>query len=891
MAGELYEVRGSLRWSESAPCPPTLVGKKATLKSEDGFISQIPAEAACTSSTIRDILLRSGTEDEITLPLQQTIISKVLEFMNYHATVPAAEIMNPLDGDSLGDSGASKWDVAFINVEKEIVLDLILAASVLGIKSLFFLAAAKAALMTKGKEGRKLRKDFGLTDDLPGDEEETLLQEFNNGLGKKGRWQDQKETSDDLAGPTAILAGVVQAASKQKALTGNQTVSLKSFRHAQWRVAVLQDWTVLERAPEEVQGDRDLVLAALMSSGGRAIVSASDELKADGELILEAVKGYPRALAEAVEELKDERDFLLQCVVANGEAMAHCDASTKQDRSFLLEAAKRGCGSALKGATDDLKYDADFVLEVVDLAPEAFQYCAADLKKDKEFALRAAKRNGMVLQYMSSSFRADRQIVATAVGQDEGAVLFSHVARRADAGFELPWDPDSTSQVARMPFATPGELPQMHTGEDGFGVAVEKYGKVFKAGRLIQFSASNTLQANMGQANYIAANSFLDKLPFYSRPEMESTTMMWGAVGNIGMRLKAFGSQDFLNATPEAQTTLEEARKMLYILTCMSGGPEWYNEQMYDPATRAAVLAPTAGYGSGGGWKPGEDASLHLPPGFATPGPPSKKEQAGEGKERKHLDAQAASSPLSSWPALQPGGGGVFSTGPRGGLPVEGARVRLVSMRAKNGVLGTLVKSCSDGRWKIQMDGDHGMATLKSEYFQVLGPDEEVDALPPPPPPPATLQPKVASNDAAAAQLAQPKPKLRDAYYVVGTWSNFSEPKEMLWSHSQRCWKFKFRLAFSTESFQILLDGSWDKCLHPGKQIDSCPGTEYALAGPDAKRDCRGLHWTVGSHPSDSGVRGSQYEIRLLVSKEGKAEKLTLERLDDPGKTSSAAPA
>jgi hypothetical protein len=96
--------------------------------------------------------------------------------------------------------------------------------------------------MTKDKEARKLRKDFGLADDLPVAEEESILEEYNAALGKKGLTHSLKATSDDLAAPAAVLAGVVQTAEKQGLLKtqpgeeGGASVSLKSFRTAQWRV-------------------------------------------------------------------------------------------------------------------------------------------------------------------------------------------------------------------------------------------------------------------------------------------------------------------------------------------------------------------------------------------------------------------------------------------------------------------------------------------------------------------------------------------------------------------------------------------------------------------------------------------------------------------------------
>ena len=61
------------------------------------------------------------------------------------------------------------------------------------------------------------------------------------------------------------------------------------------------------------------------------------------------------------------------------------------------------------------------------------------------------------------------------------------------------------------------------------------------------FSALTTLTGNLGQATYTAANALLDANALCSRPifpNIMSTALMWGFVGEIGMRLKSFASED-----------------------------------------------------------------------------------------------------------------------------------------------------------------------------------------------------------------------------------------------------------------------------------------------------------------------------------------------------------
>merc|ERR1719162_2949998 len=104
---------------------------------------------------------------------------------------------------------------------------------------------------------------------------------------------------------------------------------------------------------------------------------------------------------------------------------------------------------------------------------------------------------------------------------------------------------------------------------------IHLYGWVF-------FSAVSSLTGNMGQTNYSAANMVLDALTFNKR-QTDATqsfypvALMWGAIADIGMRLKAFGSQDFLalsdNAHDVLMTPLEAKNCLEYIINGIS--PEW----------------------------------------------------------------------------------------------------------------------------------------------------------------------------------------------------------------------------------------------------------------------------------------------------------------------------
>lgn len=203
------------------------------------------------------------------------------------------------------------------------------------------------------------------------------------------------------------------------------------------------------------------------------------------------------------------------------------------------------------------------------------------------------------------------------------------------------------------------------------------------------------MTANIGQANYCAANGFLDKMPQYQRPEVDSVALMWGAVGGIGMRWKAFASEDFLNDVPDALLSIEECGKVLHCCAVYIFPPEWFCAQKYDDNNRKAYLTPTAGK-----IKLELDsvaaAETQLLDQMALQGLPDV--------DRRPVPGNFTDSPLGGWPSLVS----------------EGAKVKLTGLRAKNGVTGIVLNCFEDGRWKVQLDDGSGSVLLRAHCFEVL---------------------------------------------------------------------------------------------------------------------------------------------------------------------------
>merc|ERR1712137_759956 len=98
-------------------------------------------------------------------------------------------------------------------------------------------------------------------------------------------------------------------------------------------------------------------------------------------------------------------------------------------------------------------------------------------------------------------------------------------------------------------------------------------------------------------------------------------------------------------------------------------------------------------------------------------------------------------------------------------------------------------------------------------------------------------------------------------------WNNWGDPRSMFHDEAKECYTYDLTLGKKGwESFQILLNGEWKKCLHPDRK-DGCPYSKYKLVGPNDEGDQK--NWTVGRHPLDRGSAGDRYQIRLFLTKMG----------------------
>ena len=132
-----------------------------------------------------------------------------------------------------------------------------------------------------------------------------------------------------------------------------------------------QSGDALEHASQELQADREVVLAAVKQSGEAFFTL----LRADREVVLAAVQQDGYALKPAAEPLHADREIVLSAVHQNGLALEYAAAALRADRDVVLTATTQN-GAAMKFAADELRANHS---EVQRLLAAALRHTQAEL--------------------------------------------------------------------------------------------------------------------------------------------------------------------------------------------------------------------------------------------------------------------------------------------------------------------------------------------------------------------------------------------------------------------------------------------------------------------------------------------------------------------------------
>jgi S-phase kinase-associated protein 1 len=151
---------------------------KIKLVSHDQETIEVEKSVAIQSVLIKSMLEDAGEDEDIPVPnVSSAVLNKILEFCRHvRDTGPCPEIEKPLRSANIHDV-IEKWYADYIDVDQEMLMEIMMAANYLDIRSLLELSCAKLASKLKGKTPQQLREEFHLENDFTPEEEAKLMEE------------------------------------------------------------------------------------------------------------------------------------------------------------------------------------------------------------------------------------------------------------------------------------------------------------------------------------------------------------------------------------------------------------------------------------------------------------------------------------------------------------------------------------------------------------------------------------------------------------------------------------------------------------------------------------------------------------------------------------------
>lgn len=172
-----------------------------------------------------------------------------------------------------------------------------------------------------------------------------------------------------------------------------------------WKKKVLRDWQKLGVAPLATRSDKELVIEVVRDSWGMALCHASETLRGDRDVVLEAVRLRGETLRFASDDVKGNREVVGEAVRESWHAFQYASEALRGDPDIALEAMTQSM-EVLEYATQALRGDNAFMLRVVRCNGLALRFASEELRADPGLALEAFKQNNMALQYVPEAARA-----------------------------------------------------------------------------------------------------------------------------------------------------------------------------------------------------------------------------------------------------------------------------------------------------------------------------------------------------------------------------------------------------------------------------------------------------------------------------------------------------
>ncbi len=140
----------------------TLSQLELVSKEKKSFL--VDKEMAVKSSGLIKVILENDS-DVLVIPfceIKSNILELVILFMKYDGPERDNEIPKPIHPEKEMKDIVGEWRANFVDIEKDILFDLILAANYLNMDSLLHLTCSKVALFLRGKTVEQIKDELKL---------------------------------------------------------------------------------------------------------------------------------------------------------------------------------------------------------------------------------------------------------------------------------------------------------------------------------------------------------------------------------------------------------------------------------------------------------------------------------------------------------------------------------------------------------------------------------------------------------------------------------------------------------------------------------------------------------------------------------------------------------
>ncbi|KAF0909833.1 hypothetical protein E2562_000147 [Oryza meyeriana var. granulata] len=161
----------------------TNAGNMILLISSDGEHFELPEAAARLSNVVSNMIEDDCTQNGIPLPnVTSNVLAKIAEYCTKHAAIGSSTDVASSSSSSAAATTAKKeelrsFDARFIDVDKAMLFDLLIAANYMSIKGLVDLASQRVADLIMGKSPEEIRKEFMIENDFTPEEEAAIRKE------------------------------------------------------------------------------------------------------------------------------------------------------------------------------------------------------------------------------------------------------------------------------------------------------------------------------------------------------------------------------------------------------------------------------------------------------------------------------------------------------------------------------------------------------------------------------------------------------------------------------------------------------------------------------------------------------------------------------------------